>query len=93
MSNRYVIMTIIEPPFPHDPIPGEAVQLRVLDLACDKCKTAPLSWDFINGQLKLERCDDHQSLNIIQAREASTEIIQQQMELFPQETENAQPVA
>jgi hypothetical protein len=80
MINEYVIMTIIEPPSPEDPLPGEAVQVRVLDLACDKCIND--YWTLEGRILKL--CDIHENLNVLKSRRAFRAVTKQQLELFPQ---------
>ena len=93
MNNEYVIMTVIEPPFPQDPIPGEAIQLRLLDLACDRCHMRLVDW-YGSKKRYLSQGDLHLDLNILQSRRAfrAPEPTPQQ-ELFPQETVPAQPVA
>ena len=90
MNNEYVIMTVIEPPL-IDPIPGEAFQLRLLDLACKNCELHFLKAENVRW---LARCEMHQDLNVLQSRRVFREAEPtQQQELFPQETDLAQPVA
>lgn len=91
MNNEYVIMTIIEPPFPADPLPGEAIQLRVLDFACGKCRH---KYDIMAREWRLIKCDLHENLNVLQSRRTFRELTQQQLELFaPEEIDLAQPVS
>jgi hypothetical protein len=92
MPKEYVIMTIIELPFPADPLPGQAIQLRILDLACDRCSHR-LDHNYIPPRRVLKRCCFHENLNVLQSRKAFIEEDSQQMELFHQGTEPAQPVA
>jgi hypothetical protein len=83
MPNTWTVLTIIEEP-QEIPKPGNAVEVRILDLACHRC--------VIDHANKLKRCVFHNRLRVwgyykgVDIEEVKEELRQETLQPLPSET-------